>query len=815
MLRVSGLGLPDLNPSEHSDQVKKLLKYLADVCRKMEERHQSADRVEDVFSLELLGLRTRMRDYVLRMLSLDPTKSGIKVLEQFWRKCYHEPYSVVRQLRGSGWTKSQASLIQSHLLSGMGTYQNLILHLVEKFGWEGHDATLDFIMTRQYGFGSLSVNTKAALLDPDTEEPLGPAWVESCVIRCLVWLGDLARYLETDLTSSAAISATHYYRLASVLGPDTGQPLNNLAMLAGGHTNWGLDQLYLYLKCVCCKLATDNGQANLKRLLDKPIEYGSDGRNLVSGLLQLVKIVFDGEGLERVTSGCRHSLTYIHTCLEVIPGDLAGPWLGFSVSIVILLIQHKAEPVCQAWMMAILSHLAGKIVTNVLKKFPDLEVKEVEEDVIEESKEVKEDVKRRKNKLESMMRRRRAGSEEENSEESSDETVESDEDLDDVEEGAESDDDFMVESSSDEDVDDVVVEAPPAPTQRMVVDAANEGHFLSGFILCQTWLTQHPYLLAQTGQGSEQMWQNMANLFNVLYLEPRDSLIASEDVNAVIEDVKAHDKQPPLPEDWLIRGHNSEADGKITWNAVEESKHKENSRRVLRVEEFRKWLIKHADSKITWDSDRKTARFKKAVEEADKKNVMKHMAELWLRQEVKDLEKEVVQDGGIVVVDSRALVTGLSIVRRTLGLKRFTLVIPTVTIRELDMLKKTERGAREAIRWLERELSRGNHWLRAQKPEEVVELEKGSSTLTRDQVKLLQCLTYFSSKSGGERVILLSGDQDTLNGDKDFLADIKDRVSVENVEGFLTRMSGVPYRGPRVRKRTGRGKRGRDSENIG
>jgi len=64
-------------------------------------------------------------------------------------------------------------------------------------------------------------------------------------------------------------------------------------------------------------------------------------------------------------------------------------------------------------------------------------------------------------------------------------------------------------------------------------------------------------------------------------------------------------------------------------------------------------------------------------------------------------------------------------------------------------------------------------------------------------------------------VILLSGDQDTLNGDKDFLADIKDRVSVENVEGFLTRMSGVPYRGPRVRKRTGRGKRGRDSENIG
>ena len=37
MLRVSGL---DLNQSDHSDQVKKFLKYVADVSRKIEERHQ-------------------------------------------------------------------------------------------------------------------------------------------------------------------------------------------------------------------------------------------------------------------------------------------------------------------------------------------------------------------------------------------------------------------------------------------------------------------------------------------------------------------------------------------------------------------------------------------------------------------------------------------------------------------------------------------------------------------------------------------------------------------------------------------------------
>lgn len=225
--------------------------------------------MEDVFSLELLNLRIRMRDFVLKILSLDPSKSGIKVLEQFWRKCFHEPYSVVRQLRGNGWSKTQNSLIQSHLLSGIGTYQNLILYMVDTFGWEANGFMLDFLAARQYGFGSSSESAikKAPVLDPLTEEPLDSAWVKGAVFRCLVWLGDLARYLETDLSSNSVVttaSATRYYQLASGLNPHTGQPYNNLAMLAGD-TNWGLDQLYLYLKCVCCKHATDNGQANLNR----------------------------------------------------------------------------------------------------------------------------------------------------------------------------------------------------------------------------------------------------------------------------------------------------------------------------------------------------------------------------------------------------------------------------------------------------------------------------------------------------------------------------------------------------------------------
>lgn len=98
MLRVSGL---DLNQSDHSDQVKKLLKYVADISRKIEERHQSADRVEDVFSVELLNLRIRMRDFVLKILSLDPSKSGMKVMEQFWSQCERSRSSTCNCTNGS------------------------------------------------------------------------------------------------------------------------------------------------------------------------------------------------------------------------------------------------------------------------------------------------------------------------------------------------------------------------------------------------------------------------------------------------------------------------------------------------------------------------------------------------------------------------------------------------------------------------------------------------------------------------------------------------------------------------------------------
>ena len=554
-------------------------------------------------------------------------------------------------------------------------------------------------------------------------------------------------------------------------------------------------------------------------MLDKPIEFGSDGRNLVSGLVQLVKIVMEGGDQEGVRASCQHSLASLHTCLEAAE-DMSGSWLCLTLSVLILLVQHKAEPVCQAWLMAILSHLAAKITNNLLEKFPGLEIKETEE-ILEEIKDVKEDpVKKRRNKLENMLRRRKAGqsgSEGEDSDESSDEIFESDEDFDEQEEEDDnSSDGFLIESSSEDDDDDddededVVVEELSNAKQSDVVVTSNQGELLSAFILCQTWLRQHPHLLAQTGQGSEQMWKNLANLFTLLCLQPRENLEEDKVVSKILNTFENAKNKYPLPEDWLIRGHSAEADQRVTWTHQANSKTKENVMRLVRVSEFRDWLCQHQDSKITWDQEKKMARFKKAVAETDKKNVMKHMAELWLRQEVKDLEKETVRDGGVVVVDTHALVSNLTMVKRTLGMKKLTVVIPMVAVQQLDSLKKTERGAREAIRWLERELARGNKWLQAQKAEDKKLVEDPKNNLTKHQLLLVQCLAYFVSRNGVSSVTFLTGNQDILNGDLDFLGDIRNDIRVENVENFVPRVLGIADENGRSRKRGGGKRRRRD-----
>ena len=84
----------------------------------------------------------------------------------------------------------------------------------------------------------------------------------------------------------------------------------------------------------------------------------------------------------------------------------------------------------------------------------------------------------------------------EDSEESSDEIFESDSTEEEEEEDNSVDEEYLVDSSSDD--DDVIVEEEEkiVATQRDLVELSNQEEQLQTFILCYTWLKQHPHLLA-------------------------------------------------------------------------------------------------------------------------------------------------------------------------------------------------------------------------------------------------------------------------------------------------------------------------------
>ncbi|XP_039441979.1 nonsense-mediated mRNA decay factor SMG5 [Culex pipiens pallens] len=115
-----------------------------------------------------------------------------------------------------------------------------------------------------------------------------------------------------------------------------------------------------------------------------------------------------------------------------------------------------------------------------------------------------------------------------------------------------------------------------------------------------------------------------------------------------------------------------------------------------------------------------------AGQRGEEKNINELMGQLWLRDEVKKLETKVKREvknitlTPYLMLDSACLTEYTSIVKNLVKTKKFVILIPTAVLSDLDELKKHSEGARNAIKWLEFELSKGNRFLRSQKSHEVL-----------------------------------------------------------------------------------------------
>lgn len=145
-------------------------------------------------------------------------------------------------------------------------------------------------------------------------------------------------------------------------------------------------------------------------------------------------------------------------------------------------------------------------------------------------------------------------------------------------------------------------------------------------------------------------------------------------------------------------------------------------------------------AKATEEQERKQA-------ELTRSKLMKAMAQRRLQSEIKSLAEATSETEGTVftpylIPDANSLCSGLHIVKKLVKTEKFVFVIAKAVIESLDNMKKSRESyaAREAIKFLEKELHSGNKFIQAQKVSESLSPGKKRPIKMEMQEWLLECL---------------------------------------------------------------------------
>ncbi|KAL8616684.1 hypothetical protein ACOMHN_031666 [Nucella lapillus] len=258
MKRVAALGL---GTKSDADRAKRAYRGAVESIRCLEEIYKKKKHMRDVFGQEAVALRNRLKDYCERLMFLNPVEYGRKAEEVLWRKVF---YQIIHMLKHNKRLKvrhhgSLETAYRTHLAAALGYYQHLLFRLQQEFSLS-LAGVLDFHVvqdTRTPGGNSLKMWTNAA-----------QEWAQRACHRCLICLGDVARYQRDVDPLITAATAQRFYHQAFMLFPEIGMPHNQLGTLSGSR-HFSCEAAYHYFRCLACEKPFDGAQGNLKRLFEK------------------------------------------------------------------------------------------------------------------------------------------------------------------------------------------------------------------------------------------------------------------------------------------------------------------------------------------------------------------------------------------------------------------------------------------------------------------------------------------------------------------------------------------------------------------
>ncbi|KAJ9575995.1 hypothetical protein L9F63_007095 [Diploptera punctata] len=256
--------------NENVELTRRLYRAISDASRHLDDRRGRAQTCSDLFLPNLEAQRVKLREYCERLIFSDPVGYGRKGEELLWRKGYYDVVTTAKRLRKNNiWSPMEIAYMQGHLLAGIGQYHHLLFRLQTEYKLDLR-GYVDFPLLFSDSGLMKDKSSSSKALDNNCVD-----WAKQAAHRCLVYLGDLYRYVMDLHPRWDTGLAVRYYLQALHLNVDIGMPHNQLGTLSGTR-NYGLDAAYHYMRWyneLANEQPFEGAEGNLQRLLERNLQW--------------------------------------------------------------------------------------------------------------------------------------------------------------------------------------------------------------------------------------------------------------------------------------------------------------------------------------------------------------------------------------------------------------------------------------------------------------------------------------------------------------------------------------------------------------
>ncbi|TGZ61189.1 hypothetical protein CRM22_008119 [Opisthorchis felineus] len=259
--------MTDTQPSrsDENERTRGLLKAVSDSIKRLTSIYNSGKATKTVFSYEAYGYRLRLKEALQKLMLLSPTHAR-RAEEMIWRKVFYEPLHLYKVYvknndRADHVTDFELAL-KMHLTSGIGFYQSLLLQLQSEWLNSSRENLLAWLPV------PFHIPTYDESIYEFDVKPVFSSFGEKMVQKCLMYIGDLFRYLLEFNESVGKPLAYAYYNAALNFDPSMGLPHNQLGILDVGRC-YGLNAIFHYLHCLCARVPFEGARRNLLTVLAK------------------------------------------------------------------------------------------------------------------------------------------------------------------------------------------------------------------------------------------------------------------------------------------------------------------------------------------------------------------------------------------------------------------------------------------------------------------------------------------------------------------------------------------------------------------